>query len=214
MGCIIPYRVPSYEIAARKILDKLDIKLREMPEFNCCGLPVDPISHEMMMILAARNLCLAEEEELNIMTLCPGCNGTLHKVNRILKENGKIRERVNSFLGEDGKEFKGIIEVKHLIQVLIDVVGIEKIREKIVAPLNGLKVAEHYGCHILRPMEYMSFDNPENPTVLKRLIEPTGAECLDYVNKTECCGYPIIAINENIPFQLARDKLKHIKEAG
>lgn len=185
-----------------------------MPEFNCCGLPVDPISHDMMMVLAARNLCLAEQEELSIMTLCPGCNGTLHKVNRILKENDKVMERINSFLGIDGKEFRGNIEVKHLIQVLIEVVGVERIKEKIVNHFNGLKVAEHYGCHILRPTEYMNLDSAENPTVLKRLIEPTGAECLDYVNKTECCGYPIIAINENIPFQLARDKLKHIKEAG
>lgn len=185
-----------------------------MPEFNCCGLPVDPVSHEMMLVLAARNLCLAEQEELGIMTLCPGCNGTLHKVNRILKENDRVRERVNSFLKEDGMEFRGNIEVKHLIQVLGDVVGPERIKEKVVTPFNGLKVTEHYGCHILRPAEYMSFDSSENPTVLRRLIEPTGAECLDYVNKTECCGYPIIAINENIPFQLARDKLKHIKETG
>ncbi len=192
----------------------MDIELREMPEFNCCGLPVDPINHEMMLVLAARNLCLAEQEELDIMTLCPGCNGTLHKVNRILKENDSVREKVNSFLKEDGMEFKGTIEVKHLIQVLTETVGPDVIKEKIVNPLNGLKVGEHYGCHILRPMEYMGFDNSENPVVLRELIEPTGATCLDYVNKTECCGYPIMAIDEKIPFQLARDKLRHMKEAG
>ncbi len=173
---------------------------------------MDPISHEMMLVLAAWNLCLAEQEELNIMTLCPGCNGTLHKVNSILKENDKIREKVNNFLKEDGMEFRGSIEVKHLIQVLMEDVGLEKIKEKIVNPLNSLKVVEHYGCHILRPMEYMGFDNSENPVILKNLILPTGATCLDYVNKTECCGYPIMAIDEKIPFQLARDKLRHMKE--
>lgn len=186
----------------------------EMPEFNCCGLPVDPISHEMMLILAARNLCLAEKEELDIVTLCPGCNGTLHKVNRILKENDRVREKVNSFLKEDGMEFRGNREVKHLIQVLMDNVGPEKIKEKIVNPLSGLQVVEHYGCHILRPTEYMGFDNSENPVILKYLIEPTGANCLDYVNKSECCGYPIMAIDEKIPFQLARDKLRHMREVG
>ncbi|MFB0561021.1 MAG: CoB--CoM heterodisulfide reductase iron-sulfur subunit B family protein [Candidatus Lokiarchaeia archaeon] len=212
LGCLIPYRVPSYEIAARKVLEKFDIELMNMPEFNCCGLPVDPINHEMMLVLAAWNLCLAEQEELNIMTLCPGCNGTLLKANRIIKENDRVREKVNSFLNADGMEFKGNTEVKHLIQVLMKDIGPEKIKEKIVNPLNGLKVVEHYGCHILRPMEYSDFGSSENPVILRCLIKPTGATCLDYVNKSECCGYPIMAIDEKIPFQLARDKLRHMKE--
>ncbi|MHA1361329.1 MAG: CoB--CoM heterodisulfide reductase iron-sulfur subunit B family protein [Candidatus Freyarchaeota archaeon] len=214
LGCLIPYRVPSYEISARKVLSRLDIELKEMPEFNCCGLPVDPINHEMIMALAARNLCLAEREELNILTLCPGCNGTLSKVNSILKKDARARERVNGLLKEDGMEFRGTTEVKHMVQVLAEAVGPEGIRERVVKPLKELKVAEHYGCHIVRPVEYMGFDSSENPTILRSLIEATGATWLDYVNRTECCGYPIISIDEKVPFQLARDKLRHMKEAG
>ncbi len=214
LGCLIPYRVPSYEVAARKVLSRLDVELVDMPEFNCCGLPIDPISHEVMMVLAAWNLCLAEREELDILTLCPGCSGTLHKVNTILREDEKVREKINNFLKRDGMEYKGNREVKHLVQVLVENVGIEKLKEKIVKPHRGLKVVEHYGCHILRPREYMKFDDSENPTILRQLIEPTGATCLDYVNKRECCGYPIMAIDEKIPFRLAGDKLRHMKEVG
>lgn len=79
LGCAIPYRVSAYEISARKVLKRLGIEVEEMPEFNCCGLPLDPVSHEMMLILAARNLALAEREGLDIITLCPGCAGTLKK---------------------------------------------------------------------------------------------------------------------------------------
>jgi hypothetical protein len=91
----------------------LGVELVEMPEFNCCGLPLGPVSHEMMLILAARNLALAEREGLNILTLCPGCAGTLKKVNKMLKEDKALREDINNHLKEAGLEFKGTIEAKH-----------------------------------------------------------------------------------------------------
>jgi len=214
LGCVIPYRVASYEISARKILQKLGVELVEMPEFNCCGLPIDPVNHEMMMILAARNLALAEKQGLNILTLCSGCASTLKKVNKTLKEDKALREEINSRLEEAGLEFKGNIEVKHLVQALIEDVGLEKIKGTVVKPLVMLKVAEHNGCHVLRPRESMGFDDPEDPKILKNLIEATGAECLDYLDETECCGAPSIGVNDKIPLQLARDKLSQIKMAN
>ncbi|MEM3627812.1 MAG: CoB--CoM heterodisulfide reductase iron-sulfur subunit B family protein [Candidatus Bathyarchaeia archaeon] len=214
LGCAIPYRVSAYEISARKVLQKLGVELVEMPEFNCCGLPMDPVSHEMMLILAARNLALAEREGLNILTLCPGCAGTLKKVNKMLKEDKALREEVNKRLKEDGLEFKGTIDAKHLMQVLIEDVGLERIKNAVVKPLTALKVAEHNGCHILRPKEYIGFDDPEDPQTLKRLVEATGATCLDYLDETECCGAPSVGVNDKIALQLARDKLNHIKVVG
>ena len=214
LGCVIPYRISSYEISARKVAAKLGIELVEMPEYNCCGLPLDPVSHEIMLTLAARNLCIAEQKGLNIMTLCPGRAGTLRKVNKTLKEDKKMREEVNRFLKEIGMEFKGTIEVKHLMQVLAEDVGFERIKNAVQKPLTQLQVAEHNGCHVLRPVKYIGFDDPENPTILKRLIEVTGAKCLDYMDETECCGAPIIGVNDQIPLQLAREKLDHIKAVG
>jgi len=214
LGCAIPYRVSAYEISSRKVAEKLGIELIEMPEYNCCGLPMDPVSHDIMLTLAARNLCVAEQQGLNIITLCPGCAGTLRKVNKMLKEDKKLKELVNGYLKKTGLEFKGTIEVKHLIQVLTEDVGFEKIKGAVQKPLNPLKVAEHNGCHVLRPVKYIGFDDPENPVMLKKLIEATGAKCLDYMDETECCGAPIIGVNEKIPLQLARDKLSHIKDVG
>jgi len=212
LGCVIPYRIVSYETSSRKVLKKLGVELVEMPEFNCCGLPIDGVDHDAMLVLAARNLCLAEQQNLNILALCPGCTGTLRKVNRGLQEDKRLKERVNGYLKEIGMEFKGgKIAVKHLIQVLIEDIGLETIKDAVVKPLTGLKVAEHNGCHILRPAKYIGFDNPENPVLLKRLIEATGAECLDYMYETDCCGAPIIGVNDKIPLYLAGDKLRNIK---
>jgi len=211
LGCTIPYRVSAYEISARKILQKLGVELVEMPEFNCCGLPMDPVSHEMMLILAARNLALAEQKGLNIIALCPGCAGTLKKVNKMLKEDKALREEINGHLKNAGLEFKGTIDAKHLIQVLIEDIGLEQVKNAVVKPLTMLKVAEHNGCHILRPKQFIGFDDPEDPKTLKTLIEATGATCLDYMDETECCGAPSVGVNDKIALQLARDKLNHIK---
>ena len=211
LGCVIPYRLPSYEVSARKVLEKLGVELVEMPEFNCCGFPMDPINHDLMLTLAARNLCLAEKQNLNILTLCNGCFGILNDANKTLKEDKEIREKINGYLREIGMEFKGTIEVKHLVHALTEDVGLEKIKEAVKKPLTHLQVAQHTGCHIVRPAKHVGRDDPENPTMLKNLIKLTGAECLDYMDETECCGNPIIGVNEEIPFHLAREKLEHIR---
>jgi heterodisulfide reductase subunit B len=183
-----------------------------MPEFNCCGLPIDGVDHDAMLLLAARNLCLAEQQNLNILTLCPGCAGTLRKVNLSLQEDKKLKARVNGYLKEIGMEFKGgKTSVRHIIQALIEDVGLEKVKDSVVKPLTGLKVAEHNGCHILRPTKYVGFDDPDNPVLLKKLVEATGAECLDYLYETDCCGAPVIGVNDKIPLYLAGDKLRNVK---
>ena len=105
----------------------------------------------------------------------------------------------------------GKIRVRHLIQALSEDIGFDKIKEAVVKPLTGLKVTEHNGCHILRPAKYIGFDDPENPVILKKLIEATGAECLDYMYETDCCGAPIVGVNDKIPLYLAGDKLRNIK---
>ena len=214
MGCVIPYRISSYEISTRKVLDKLGVELVEMPEFNCCGLPLDPVNHDMMVTLAARNLCLAEQQNLSIMALCNGCFGTLNHVNKELKEDKKLKEKVNGYLKEIGMEFKGTITVKHLMHVLAADIGFERIKDNVQKPLTQLRVAQHTGCHVLRPGKVVGFDDPENPTTLKKLIAVTGAKCLDYMDEMECCGAPIIGVNAEIPLQLAREKLDHIRAVG
>jgi heterodisulfide reductase subunit B len=212
LGCAIPYRVSSYEVSSRKILTKLGIDITEMPEFNCCGLPLDPINHEAMLLLAAKNLAHAEQQNLNIIALCTGCASTLNKVNQLLKKDNNLRQQINEQLKEANLEFKGTIETKHLLQFLKENVGIDKIKAAVTNPFIDLKVAEHNGCHLLRPKQYNDFDNPENPQTLKTLIEATGAACIEYVDPTQCCGAPSVGVNDKIALQLARDKLLHIKD--
>jgi len=215
LGCLIPYRVVSYEISARKVLSKLDVKIVEMPEFNCCGFPIAPVDYELALSLAARNLCLAEQRKLNILTLCNGCFGMLNETNELLKEDKALRDRINGYLQSIGMEFKGEVSIKHIVHLLMEDIGLEKLKEHVSNPLSGLRVAQHTGCHLVRPRKKVNRgDNPEEPRMLKDLIRVTGAECVDYIDEAECCGNTIIGVNEEIPFELAKEKLERVKAAG
>jgi len=175
---------------------------------------VDPANHEMTLALSARNLCLAEQQNLNIVTLCTGCAVTLRKTNRLLKTDKKMKGQVNEVLKQIGMEFKGTVEAKHMIQVLKEDLRYEKVKDAVQRPLSTLKVAEHIGCHLLRPVKYMGWDDPEDPQTVHDLIELTGAKCLDYLDESECCGYTVIAIDDKVALQLTREKLNHIKMVG
>ena len=164
-----------------------------------------------MLLLAAKNLAHAEQTGLNILTLCTGCAGTLKKVNTLLKEDSTLRQQINNQLKEANLEFKGTTETIHLVQFLKENIGIDKIKTAVTNPLTNLKVAEHSGCHLLRPKQHHTFDNPENPQTLKTLIKATGATCLEYINETQCCGAPSVGINDKIPLQLTKNKLDNIQ---
>jgi len=215
LGCLIPYRLVSYEISARKVLSKLGVKIIEMPDFNCCGFPIAPVNYELALSLAARNLCLAEQQKLDILTLCNGCFGTLNEANHLLKENRNLRDKINQHLQSIGMEFKGEVSVKHIVHLLTEDIGLEKLGEYVSNPLSGIRVAQHTGCHLVRPAKKVNRgDNPEEPHMLKDLIRVTGAECVEYMDEAECCGNTIIGLNEKVPFELAKEKLERVKAAG
>jgi heterodisulfide reductase subunit B len=215
LGCIVPYRVPSYEISTRRIAKEFGIELVDIDDFSCCGFPIMNVNREAALLAAARNLCLAEEKGLKLCTICNACAGVLGEANKELKENKELRDEINKKLARINHKFEGTTEVKHFARVLYEDVGTEAIKEKVVKGLETLKVASHYGCHYLKPSSlYNNGDDPENPTSLDELIEATGAHLVDYQGKIDCCGNVIIGIDEKISLAMAREKLAHIKDSG
>ncbi len=215
LGCTIPARQPNYELSARKALTKLGIKLVDLDDLTCCcPPPIQSINLETSQAVAAYNICLAEEAGLDIVALCNGCFESLAMANAALKKDEKLRAKVNGILSKAGKEFKGTIEVKHFLQVLIDDIGLECIKASVVKPLNTLKVAPFYGCHSLRPSELLEFDDPERPHILEDLIEALGAESVEYRDKLKCCGGLLRGISDDLSLSLARDKIINTTKAG
>ena len=215
LGCTIPARQPNYESSARKSLSKLGIELVDLPNMTCCAPPpIESINLESSLSIAAYNICLAEEADLDLVTLCSGCFQSLAKTNAMLKADKHLKARINSILSHTGKEFEGNKEVKHYLQVLVDDIGIKRIRQSISKPLSNLKVAAFYGCHALRPSEFLKFDDPERPRILEDLIEALGAKSVEYRNKLKCCGGLLRGVSDELALDLAREKLVNTSKAG
>lgn len=215
LGCIIPARQPNYELSARKALAKLGIELVDLANMTCCAPPpIQSINLETSLSVAAHNICIAEEADLDIVTLCTGCFESLAMTNAMLKENEKLKAKVNSILSNAGEEFEGSKEVKHYLQVLVNDVGAERVKRSISKPLNNLKVASFSGCHLLRPSELLKFDDPERPHIFDDLIEALGAKSVDYRNKLKCCGGLLRGYSDDLALNIAREKLVNATKSG
>jgi heterodisulfide reductase subunit B2 len=215
LGCTIPARQPNYEISARKVLEKLGVTLVDLDNFTCCcPPPIQSINLESSQAIAAYNICLAEEAGLDIVALCNGCFESLAMVNTALKNDKELKAHINEVLAKVGKEFKGSINVKHFLQVLVDDIGLEEIKENVVKPLSSLKVAPFYGCHSLRPSKLLQLDDPERPQIFENLLEALDAEPVEYRNKLKCCGGLLKGISDDTALELAREKLVNTTKAG
>ena len=213
LGCNIPNRLPHLELAARKVLPKLDVNLIDIPEFGCCPEPIgiQELSQEAWMAMAAINLCLAEEKGLDIIALCNGCFETLKTVNTELKHSDHHKKKVNAVLSKIGKEYKGTQSVKHILEVLHQDIGCDKIKSSVQKELKGLKVAVHYGCHVIRPSAVLKTDDPFQPTSLDELITAIGAESTPYLRKMLCCGTGIDGIDKENQLWMVNDKLVQVE---
>jgi len=214
IGCTIPRRVQQYELSARAIFRKLDIDVEDIREFNCCGYPIRNIDFKAFILFSARNLALAEKHGLNLMTLCKCCFGSLKKADYLLKNDASLRNETNSILSSEGLEYKGNLDVKHLLSVLSNDIGKSALKERSTRSFKDLKIATHYGCHALRPSDVMQFDNPVSPVLFDQLVEVTGAKSVDWPLKLECCGAPLMGINNELSMDLTEKKLTNGKESG
>ncbi len=214
LGCNIPARVPQYEASARAVLGQLEVDVVDVREFNCCGYPVRNMDLKAYLLFSARNLALAEKKELPVMTLCQCCFGSLKKADHLLKTDSDLREEMNGYLKKEGLSFQGKIEIKHLLTVLHKDIGISRLKEKISSKFKNLKIATHYGCHVLRPSDVMQFDNPVAPVLFDQLVTMTGAKSVDWPLKLECCGAPVRGVNDRLSMALTEKKLSSGKAAG
>jgi heterodisulfide reductase subunit B len=214
LGCNIPARVVQFETAARAVMGKVGIQLVDIRDFKCCGYPVRNLDQKAFLLSASENLAWAEKFGLNIMTLCKCCFGSLKEAEHFLKEDGDLQEEIKKLLAAKGMRYEGKTEVKHFLSVLYHDVGLDTLERNISNAFEGLKIATHYGCHALRPSDITQFDDPVAPSIFDKLVEVTGAESVDYLRKLECCGAPVMGVNDDLSMNLTEKKLANGKKAG
>jgi len=213
-GCVIGNRIPFIEASSRKVFNKIGVQTSQAP-FACCPDPtgVKCFDNTAWLALGARNLCLAEAEGKDIISLCNGCANTLRGVKHQLKHDSNKMEVINKELSKIGKEYKGIIDVKHFVDVLKANLG--AIKGVITKQMSNLKVAAHPGCHYMRPAEWMGdVDDPMRPENLKEIVAATGANVVDYDELALCCGNAVSGPYPEHGDAILKQKLDSIKKAG
>ena len=188
-GCTLKNHAKNFEDSALCSLEQLDIEVEEIPRWNCCGtvfsLATDDLMHHLAPI---RNLIRAKESGSDsVMTLCSMCFNTLKAANLRMKSQPEDLEKINEFMYKEDIKYEGDVKVLHLLEILRDEIKFDNLAKKVVKPLKNFKIANYYGCLLVRPKE-IGIDNMENPTIMEDLLIALGADPIDFPYKTECCA--------------------------
>ncbi|MFQ6068040.1 MAG: CoB--CoM heterodisulfide reductase iron-sulfur subunit B family protein [Candidatus Bathyarchaeia archaeon] len=218
-GCSLLATGKEYDMSMREVSNVIGIELVELDDWNCCGATAAyAVDRSLSIVLPARNLALSEEKEMDIIAPCAACFHFLARANEMLKTKTILRDKVNEVLGVIGLKYKGTIEVRHPLEILVKPFMapiLDKIKEKVVRPLTGLKIAPYYGCLFLKPPSFCKFEDPENPQSLDILVKTVGAISIAWgPYRTRCCGGALQMIREEAMLELSGNILMKAKEYG
>ncbi len=212
-GCSLKGTSFEYEVSLLKILEALNIEVKEIPDWNCCGASAaHSINHDLSIALPARNLAIAEGEGYeSVLAPCAACSNRLKTAHHELKSDDILKKKITDSIE---MSYKADMEINNMLEFLIKIAGKDKIKSMVKKPLKGLKVASYYGCLLVRPPKVMQFDDPENPVSMDELVGLTGAETVDYSYKTECCGAINSLSKPDVVMALTGNVLYDIKKHG
>jgi heterodisulfide reductase subunit B len=213
-GCSLKGLGRAYEESLLPVMERLGVELVELDDWNCCGATAYmSIDEKQACVLAARNLALAEKTgPHDLITPCSACYLVLNKMKHYLKDSPEMRTVVQRALDGAGLAYGGNTPVRHPLDILVNDVGLDVIKEKVVRPLTGLKVAPYYGCQVVRP--YATFDDAWNPTTMDRLLATLGAEVVPYPLKTKCCGASLTGTLPKVGLRLTYILLREAARRG
>ena len=187
-GCTLKNKAVELDEYARKSAAVLGIELEEIEEWQCCGGVFTTARDEIATKLSSvRALAAAGAKNQPLVSVCSACHNVIKQTNYAMQNDEEFAQKVNAYLAPD-LSYDGSTVVYHYLEMLRDLVGFDKIKEKVVNPLTGKKIAAYYGCLLLRPVKAMAMDDPENPQILEDFIRAIGAEPVIYANRNECCG--------------------------
>jgi len=213
-GCKISGQLQEYGTSTQTLMKHLGIEWVDL-QFNCCGYPIRHQNLEASVFSAARNMALAEQAHLDILTPCKCCFGNLKHSQHMLKNDESLFKRINEHLKEEGLTYSGSIEIKHLLTVLYHDVGLKEIATHIKHPYTSkTKIAASYGCHALRPAGVTNFDHPFDPTIFEKVISVSGAQTVFWPKRTECCGQPVFERNPSLSKALFQSKIADAIQAS
>jgi heterodisulfide reductase subunit B len=212
-GCSLEAMGRAYHLSALEVMKALDVELREVEDWNCCGATAYfHIDEFLAYTLCARNLALAERTGLDLMAPCAGCFKNLHTAAHVLQEDPDLAEHINDALAADGLRTTGRVRVRHLIEVLVEDVGLDRIRARVQTPLTGLRIAPYYGCQVVRPQR--TGEAAEAVSFYEDLLTALGATPVAFPARLTCCGGSLIATQRPVALSLLHEVLVSASRAG
>jgi heterodisulfide reductase subunit B len=206
-GCSLESTAKAYDESLRKVFELLHLELNELPDWNCCGATMYmSVDEDLACSLAARNLALAEGLQQDVVAPCSSCFTVLSKTHRIMRDSPAMREKVNDILAPAGLHYNLSLRIRHPLDVLVNDVGVEVIKLDSKRSLEGLRIANYYGCQIVRPER--GFDDRENPTTMDNLFEALGAVNVYFPMKVRCCGGMLMTTYPDVALKLVKELLE------
>jgi heterodisulfide reductase subunit B len=220
-GCSSQASATHLDRSLRAVAPKLGVELEEIDDWNCCGASVGHVEGGALpqTALSGRNLAKARQQGPNdVLTACAACYLNTHGANEKIKNDVRTKKRVNEALGAAGLEYEGDLTVRHACEVLVNDVGMEKIKQQVTNPLTGLKVAGYVGCQTVRPFAATdgggNYDTYDQPKFLDDFVEACGAEALEYDPKTSCCGGSVSVHSSDKTLHLIKKIVEAAANAG
>ncbi len=187
-GCTLKNQGLGFETSALAAAQALDIEMKELDRWNCCGTVFSLADEDLMHYLAPmRNFVRVQEEGFDkVVTLCSMCYNTMKRTEQIVKDDPEKLKTINEFMYRE-EDYRGEVKLFHLLELFRDEIGYEEIKKRVIRPLRGLKVAPYYGCMLTRPKE-IGIDDWEEPRIMEDLLSAIDAEVVKDPLRGECCG--------------------------
>ncbi len=199
-------------MSSEAVLKALGVELLEIDDWNCCGAAAaHSLNRLLSLCLPARNIAKTQERRLPLVVPCAGCFNNLKGAEAVLKRGGELGGQIEEIVGF---KYRDDTEILALVDVVVNRIGLEKIREKVTRPLAGLKVASYYGCALVRNPRITQLDDPENPMYMDRVMEVLGAVPVEWSYKTECCGADLALTHGDLVCEMVNRIIQMAREAG
>ncbi len=213
-GCTLKNKALDLDVYARKSAEVLGVTLEEIENWQCCGGVFTTAKNEVATKLSSvRALKYAQDKGQALVSVCSACHNVLKQTNNAMQNDEEFADKVNRYMAPE-EPYNGETEVYHYLEMLRDLVGFDKIKEKVVNPLKGQKIAAYYGCLLLRPNKVMQMDDPENPSIIEDFIRAIGAEPVVYSLRNECCGGYIAMESPALAKKKSSSVVENAKSAG
>ncbi|MHA2297802.1 MAG: CoB--CoM heterodisulfide reductase iron-sulfur subunit B family protein [Candidatus Hodarchaeales archaeon] len=211
-GCVSHKTSPELLISTESVLQAIGLDLVKIKDFYCCGAGYLNVSNDDLgNAINIRNFALAGKEDAAIITPCSSCYVTMRKAEKGLKDPS-LKEEMKELLEKHALDIKHVSRVYHLVEVLTEGENLEKISKMIHFPMDGIKVAQFYGCHLIRPNGVVA--GVLGAERMDSLVERLGATLVHCSTSSQCCGFHVQLENENAMVAMASEFLGEARDRG